>query len=202
MLFRLEALLYSPEQYKTNMLIYQASTISATVPLMRCRGKLRLQSSAVCQSRFLLFMCLDFWNESLHVELAVSTQRDHRASLVSQKSFHSSQQPERVQAVTGRSWGQRYIFPPPASRHMVLCCWETLTDFPEFSPNSFLKAFRRDQFLFSGASSRNNLLSKEQKTWFHFLLFPKRTPTHCCTVSQIQDWKISLNGDDDPEGKL
>lgn len=30
--------------------------------------------------------------------------------------------------------------------------------------SSFLKAFRRDQFLFSGDSSSNNLLSREQKT--------------------------------------
>lgn len=187
------------------MLIHQASTVSATVLLMRCRGRLRLRSSAVCQSRFLLFMYIDSWNETLHVELG------SKHSVWSQGKLGVSEQLPQHSATwessgsSGRSWGQRYICPSPALWHMVLYCQETLTDFPAFSPNCFLKAFRRNQFIFSGDSSSNNLLSREQKNWVHFLLFPKRTPTHCHTMFQTQDWKISLSrrsGDDDPEGKL
>lgn len=120
------------------------------------------------------------WKPSCRVR-QVSTSCDRRASCVYQNSSHSSQQPQRVQVVTRRSWRTEVGLkscPSPVLWHMVLCCQETLTDFPGFSPHLFAKALGGDQSLFSGGSSSSSLLVRKWKTGVHFLPFPKRTSTH------------------------
>lgn len=57
------------------------------------------------------------WKPSCRVG-QVSTPCDRRAHCVYQNSFHSSQQPERVQAAARRSWGQKWVWSPV---HLLSC---------------------------------------------------------------------------------